>query len=106
MLERSKSAGLKSFIITGGSLSESGQAIKLAKELQLFCTAGCHPTRSAEFDKHSGGAESYLKELDELIGSDLVGEGKRRVVVAIGECGLGIHFATFEKKWFHRCFRL
>jgi TatD DNase family protein len=98
MFERSKAAGLRSFIITGGSLSESSHAISLAKEQKLFCTAGCHPTRSAEFDKHPGGADVYLKELDELIGKSLrdsvngsSGEG-RRIVVAIGECGLGISF--------------
>ena len=100
MFERSKSAGLRSFIITGGSLSESSHAISLAKEKKLFCTAGCHPTRSAEFDKHPKGADAYLKELDELIGKNIggstdgEGSGGRRIVVAIGECGLGISFST------------
>lgn len=32
VLQRSKDAGLKSMIITGGSLKESREAIKLAKE--------------------------------------------------------------------------
>lgn len=91
VFERSKAAGLRSFILTGGSLSESSHAISLAKEHKLFCTAGCHPTRSAQFDKHPGGAEVYLKELDELIGKNIRASGTegRRVIVAIGECGLG-----------------
>lgn len=32
MLERSRVAGVKSMIITGGSLNESKEAIKLAKQ--------------------------------------------------------------------------
>jgi TatD DNase family protein len=95
MFERSKAAGLRSFIITGGSLSESRHAIVLAKEHKLFCTAGCHPTRSAQFDKHPEGPEAYLQELDQLI-SKHVGAAnsetcERKIVVAIGECGLGVY---------------
>ncbi|KAL0068130.1 hypothetical protein AAF712_004790 [Marasmius tenuissimus] len=113
MLERSKTAGVKSMIITGGSLRESKQALKLAKEhggescaiflipsthktLGLYATVGCHPTRSAEFDKHKGGPEAYLEALDELVGANLVGRGR---AVAIGECGLDydrLHFAGKE----------
>jgi TatD DNase family protein len=91
VFERSKAAGLRSFIVTGGSLSESRTAIALAKEHKLFCTTGCHPTRSAEFDKHPGGPEAYLEELDELISIDVgtTGSGGRKTIVAIGECGLG-----------------
>jgi len=91
VFKRSQDAGLRSFIITGGSLSESRSAIALAKECKVFCTTGCHPTRSAEFDKHPGGPEVYLKELDKLIGENvkLSDRSERRVVVAIGECGLG-----------------
>jgi TatD DNase family protein len=95
MFERSKAAGLHSFIITGGSLSESKHAIVLAKEHKLFCTAGCHPTRSAQFDKHPGGPEAYLKELDQLIdkhvGTADSETSERKIVVAIGECGLGVY---------------
>jgi TatD DNase family protein len=105
MLERSQQAGVKSMIITGGSLSESRRALKLAKELgnlyhhtspllflsdsvctDLYATIGCHPTRSAEFNKTAGGPEKYLADLDKLIGENLEGKGR---VVAVGECGLG-----------------
>ncbi|KAL0578992.1 hypothetical protein V5O48_002987 [Marasmius crinis-equi] len=96
VLERAKAAGVKNMIITGGSLHESEEALKLAKE------HGCHPTRSGEFDKYKGGPEAYLKALDELVGANLVGRGR---AVAIGECGLDydrLHFASkdLQKKYF------
>jgi TatD DNase family protein len=86
MLERSRSAGVKLMIITGTSLKESKQALRLAEQHGFYATVGCHPTRSAEFDKHNGGPERYLAELDKLIENHLTGKGR---VVAIGECGLG-----------------
>ncbi|KAJ7092559.1 hypothetical protein C8R44DRAFT_835595 [Mycena epipterygia] len=85
MLERARNAGVKSMIITGTSLSESQEALDLAKEFGFFCTVGCHPTRSAEFDKFEGGADAYLFALDELVANNLEGKGR---AVAIGECGL------------------
>jgi hypothetical protein len=57
-------------------------------EAGFFATTGCHPTRSAEFDKHPGGPKAYLKALDQVISSHLRGPGR---VVAVGECGLGQH---------------
>ena len=86
MLERSRAAGVKSMIITGGSLHESKEALELAKQHGFYATVGCHPTRSSEFDKFEGGPEAYLAELDKVIAANLVGKGR---VVAIGECGLG-----------------
>ena len=86
MLERSRSAGVKSMIITGGSLHESKEALGLAKQHGFYATVGGHPTRSSEFDKFEGGPEAYLAELDKVIAANLVGKGR---VVAIGECGLG-----------------
>ncbi|KAI9461016.1 Mg-dependent DNase [Lactarius psammicola] len=90
VLERSRRAGVVSMIITGGSLSESKLALKLAKEHNLYATVGCHPTRSREFEKNPS---DYLQALDELVGAHLSGPGR---VVAIGECGLDYdrtHFA-------------
>jgi TatD DNase family protein len=52
----------------------------------LYATVGCHPTRSAEFDKYSKGPEGYLQALDEHVTAHLNGPGR---AVAIGECGLG-----------------
>ena len=104
MLERSYLAGVKSMIITGGSLHESELALNLARQkgwfpVCLLClaswlatgfyaTIGCHPTRSKEFDRHPGGPDAYLLALDKLIGDNLRPSGR---VVAIGECGLGGH---------------
>ncbi|KAF9269409.1 hypothetical protein L218DRAFT_1029692 [Marasmius fiardii PR-910] len=97
MLERARNAGVKSMIITGGSLHESKEALKLAREHGLYTTVGCHPTRSGEFDKFKeGGPEGYLKALDELVAANLTGTGR---AVAIGECGLDydrLHFASKE----------
>ncbi|KAF9508917.1 hypothetical protein BS47DRAFT_1373593 [Hydnum rufescens UP504] len=83
MIERSAAAGVKSMIITGG----------LAAEFGLYATAGCHPTRSKEFEDYRGGPAAYLDALDKLIHSHLEGKGR---AVAIGECGLDydrLHFA-------------
>ena len=86
MLERARAAGVKSMIITGGSLHESREALELAKQLGFYATVGCHPTRSAQFDKFRGGPEKYLEELDKVIAANLTGKGR---VVAVGECVLG-----------------
>jgi len=94
VLERSRAAGVKSMVITGGSLQESKEALKLAKQHGLYATIGVHPTRSKEFDKYRGGPEAYLQALDKLIETNLKGKGR---VVAIGECGLDYdrtHFAS------------
>ncbi|KAI0375213.1 Mg-dependent DNase [Pilatotrama ljubarskyi] len=94
MLERSRAAGVKSMIITGGSLHESKEALELAKQLGFYATVGCHPTRSKQFDQFRGGPEKYLEELDKLIAANLTGKGR---VVAVGECGLDYdrtHFAS------------
>ncbi|KAI0639620.1 Mg-dependent DNase [Trametes polyzona] len=94
MLERSRAAGVKSMIITGGSLHESKEALELAHQLGFYATVGCHPTRSAQFDQFRGGPEAYLEELDKLIAANLTGKGR---VVAVGECGLDYdrtHFAS------------
>ncbi|KAK7468712.1 hypothetical protein VKT23_003215 [Stygiomarasmius scandens] len=96
MLERSRKAGVCNMIVTGGSLRESADALKLAQEHGLYATVGCHPTRSAEFDKFEGGPEAYLQALDELVKGNLTGKGR---AVAIGECGLDydrLHFAGSE----------
>ncbi|KAJ8468394.1 hypothetical protein ONZ51_g9672 [Trametes cubensis] len=96
MLERARAAGVKSMIITGGSLHESKEALELAQQLGFYATVGCHPTRSAQFDQFRGGPERYLEELDKVIAANLTGKGR---VVAVGECGLDYdrtHFAPAE----------
>lgn len=85
MLARSRSAGVKSMIITGTSLKESRQALILSRKHGLYTTIGCHPTRSKEFDAFHSGPVGYLEALDDLIKNNLEGRGR---VVAVGECGL------------------
>lgn len=55
----------------------------------LFATVGCHPCRAQEFDTFPAGPEAYLKAMITLIEEDRA-SGKDRVVVAVGECGLGM----------------
>ncbi|KAG9013458.1 hypothetical protein FRB94_002532 [Tulasnella sp. JGI-2019a] len=85
MLKRSRAAGVRSMIVTGGSLKESKEAVDLAKKYGLFATTGCHPTRSSEFERFREGPDAYLKALDEAIQKGLKGPGR---IVAVGECGL------------------
>ncbi|KAH8119950.1 hypothetical protein DFH11DRAFT_1721846 [Phellopilus nigrolimitatus] len=96
MLERAKAAGVRSMIITGGSLKESQKALQIAQKYGLYATVGCHPTRSAEFASFEIGPEGYLSALDKTIAENLKGKGR---VVAVGECGLDydrLHFASKE----------
>lgn len=105
ILERSRLAGLKAQLLTGGSLSGSKEVLELANQhgqsrsssLSLaaltslsadafYCTVGCHPCTATEPSKHPGGIDGYVDDLDEVITADL--KGKRRVR-AVGECGLG-----------------
>ncbi|KAF8337890.1 uncharacterized protein EI90DRAFT_3144312 [Cantharellus anzutake] len=101
VIRRALNAGVKNAVITGGSLSESRSAINLARQLGMYATIGCHPTRSKEFDKYMGGPEAYLSALDNLISKSLEGKGR---VVAVGECGLDydrLHFASPDTQKTH-----
>ncbi|CAL1695080.1 unnamed protein product [Somion occarium] len=101
MLERCKAAGVRSMIITGGSLHESKESLELAKQHNFYATVGCHPTRSKQFDQFKSGPEGYLQELDKVIEQNLSGKGR---AVAVGECGLDYdrtHFASPETQRTH-----
>ena len=82
VVHRARSVGVHQMIITGGSLHESREAVRMAKELGLTCTVGCHPTRASEFVQKAASPEAYLQSLRDLAVSNA------EVVVAIGECGL------------------
>lgn len=74
VVERARSAGVETLIITGTSVRASREAIAMAEEFGLFATAGVHP-----HDAKTWGAETRNEVLD------LCAEER---VVAVGECGL------------------
>ncbi|KAH9499849.1 TatD DNase [Bulinus truncatus] len=91
VLNRAYEHGVKKVIITGGSLKDSQTALNITKlKDNLYCTVGCHPTRSLEFEKDGSDPDNYLQEL-----ITLANENKDKVV-AVGEMGLDfdrLHFA-------------
>uniref|UniRef100_A0A9I9CWP4 t-SNARE coiled-coil homology domain-containing protein n=1 Tax=Cucumis melo TaxID=3656 RepID=A0A9I9CWP4_CUCME len=107
VLSRAWSAGVQRIIVTGGSLEESREALKIAEtDGRLFCTVGVHPTRCKEFEE-SGDPETYFQALLSLT-KEGIEKGK---VVAVGECGLDydrLHFcpADIQKKYFEKQFEL
>ena len=61
VLSRARNAGVAAQMITVGSLSELDEAVELSSAHEdLFCTAGCHPTRSGEMDTYPGGPCAYV----------------------------------------------
>lgn len=92
VLERSWSAGLTHIIVTGGSLEDAANAIKMANtDDRLLATVGCHPTRCSEFEADNN-PEDYLSSLKSLINDN---PGK---VVALGEFGLDYDRLNFCPK--------
>lgn len=57
-------------------------------DLDLWCTAGVHPTSTSEIDTHSSISEGYLSELAKLVEEDR-GEGGSKRIISVGEVGLG-----------------
>lgn len=89
VMQRAARNGLERLIVTGTSLQESRDAVALCTTHpadenipQLFATVGCHPTRCQEFVNDD---QRYLSELGKLIRN---ANASKRVVVAVGECGL------------------
>ncbi|POW16107.1 hypothetical protein PSTT_01617 [Puccinia striiformis] len=97
ILARAKRAGVVKQILTGDCLKGSKEVRELALQNEgLYSTVGCHPCRANEFESNAPttdpidverSAQEYLEGLDQLIAEDQA-SGKRRVVVAVGECGL------------------
>jgi TatD DNase family protein len=67
VLQRAWAVGVEKIIITAGTLSESRQALELARtDERLFCTVGVHPTRCGEFEAFAEGPEAYMAELSSV----------------------------------------
>ena len=92
VLQRAWDNNVDKIIITAGTLEESREALKLARQdKRLFCTAGVHPTRcSQEFGETEESWETYLRELRQVI-EEGVGDGN---IAALGE--LGLDYARLE----------
>ncbi|KAG8239459.1 hypothetical protein J437_LFUL017593 [Ladona fulva] len=92
VLNRAWNAGLDKIIVTGGSLDDCKDALKIARgDGRLYSTVGVHPTRCGDFENDP---ESLLEQLKQLA-EDGSKEGK---VVAIGECGLDYDRLKFCSK--------
>jgi TatD DNase family protein len=80
LITRANNIGVKQLLVTGTSVIESKQALKLCNEYQqqfpntLYCTAGVHPHEA------DGVSNNYLEDLSLL--------AEQSQVKAIGECGL------------------
>lgn len=102
MLDRAREFGVQKMIITGGTLEESKEALKIAQDHDnLFSTVGCHPTRCNEFVNFDSGPAAYLNSLRDLACNS------RPKIVAIGETGLDydrLHFCAkdVQKKYFEQ----
>ncbi|KAK3783195.1 hypothetical protein RRG08_046988 [Elysia crispata] len=94
VLERAKKFGVEKIIVTGGSLKDSQNALEVAQtDESLFCTVGCHPTRTLEFEVDGEDPDKYLHKLLELATTN------KDKVVAAGEMGLDfdrLHFSPKE----------
>ncbi|WVW86687.1 hypothetical protein I302_108741 [Kwoniella bestiolae CBS 10118] len=103
VIKRAKDKGVERMLITGTSLGDSRDALKLAKEYDLHCTAGCHPTSTSEIPSHPSGFEGYLNDLRKLISEDR-GEGGSKRTISIGEIGLDydrLHHSSKETQLTH-----
>jgi TatD DNase family protein len=74
VLERARSAGITSIVVTGTTVEESRQAAHLSEKHSLYATCGIHPHHARDCGP---AAMSELKDLTQ-----------HPRMVAIGECGL------------------
>ncbi|OLL23010.1 Deoxyribonuclease Tat-D [Neolecta irregularis DAH-3] len=86
VISRAQTFGVKHFMLTGGDLQDSRNAMLLAAKYPqtAMATVGCHPTRCSQFDNYPHGPLQYLKQLEIL-----ATQGKQQgLVCAWGELGL------------------
>jgi len=90
VLERARTAGVGTIVVTGSSVEESRQATELAATHGLYATAGVHPHLARECDAETIPALRAL--------------ASHSKVVAIGECGLDFNrnYSPHpdQEKWF------
>ena len=123
VLRRARGAGVGRIVVTAGSLAESAEALEMAASsssssssspVELFCSAGVHPTRAGELvvagnDGEGGGEEREKKTLDAAAvarlrallreGTESDDDSKQPRLVALGETGLDyarLQFADAE----------
>jgi len=92
VIERAIAAGVRTMIITGTSVSNSQEGVRIARDYpnHLFATAGVHPHDSRHF------TENTILELRQLAGG--------MQVVAIGECGLDFNRDFSPRPQQEKCF--
>ncbi|WVQ75088.1 hypothetical protein IAR50_004697 [Cryptococcus sp. DSM 104548] len=103
VVQRAREKGVEKILITGTSLQETKDALVLAKQYDLQCTAGVHPTSTSEMAKHPQGPSGYIRELCDVIDQDL-GEGGSKRIISIGEIGLDydrLHHSPRETQLAH-----
>lgn len=108
VINRAKSQGVEKIIVSGTSLKASREAVALCKAHPgknafptpflivakgfLYCTVGCHPAESLEFQREGFSIKNYQEEkyvLEGVLEALLaLAQNNRDVVVAIGEAGL------------------
>ena len=86
VLQRAVDVGCIKMMVTGSDLAESQKAIRLAEEHPGLCyaTVGVHPCSAKAFNKHPGGPNKLLQDLETLA----VDAKKRGLATAFGEIGL------------------
>jgi len=82
IMNRGKEVGLVGHMITGGTLSDSQDALNISNERNdCYSTCGVHPTRCNEFES-ADDPEEYLNNLKKLIIDN------PEKILAVGECGI------------------
>ncbi|KAL8635295.1 MAG: hypothetical protein Q9228_007199, partial [Teloschistes exilis] len=103
VINRAASVGVRKFMVTGSDLSQSLQAIDLARQYpgQCYATVGVHPCSARAFEEYEGGGEALLAELERVARAGI----EEGTVVAFGEFGLDFDRLGYcdretQEKWF------